>query len=401
MIASLDLRELAQEAEALAPWVTERRRHLHRHPELSFREEKTAQYLRHELMALGYHPSEPVAGRHGFYVDLKSAINPDEFIVLRADMDALPIFEENDVEFRSTVDGVGHLCGHDAHSAMLLGAAALLRDRAAELPVSVRFVFQHAEEVPPGGAKDFVDAGLVKRALGCFGIHVTPRLDVGQVGILAGETMAAAGMFFCTIRGSGGHGAAPHEAIDPVPCAAAAVLNLQQIISRRVPFHKSAVVSVCTINGGTAPNVIPDEVKLTGTFRAFDMKLFGEMERRIEEIIVSTARAYECEAEVRIDRGYPALVNDPAAVAASRAAITRLFGDTAVAVAPATMGGEDFAYFAQARPSSFAFLGVRKPGAGEYHPLHHARFLPVEEALWRGVALSAAMPYVALEYLKR
>lgn len=394
------LQSLASEAEGLHPWIVERRRHLHANPELSFAEEKTSAFVRDELKALGYQPAGPVAeGKYGFAVELKSPRNPDQFVLLRADMDALPIQEENDIPFRSTVPGVGHLCGHDAHTAMLLGAAKLLRDKVEELPVSVRFVFQHAEEVSPGGAVDFVREGLTKDVIGCFGLHVSPRVRSGEFGVRAGETMAAVGGFEVVMRGRGGHGAAPHEAIDPMPAVASAILALQQIVARRISPVEPAVVTVATIQGGTANNVIPDEVRFGGTFRTFNPARVLELEAMIREVCEETAKAYRCQAIVQTSHSYPPVVNDPLAIEASRRAIAEMFGADKEFPIEKSMGAEDFAYFALERPSAFVFLGCLPQGE-TFYPLHHCKFLPDETTLWRGSALLAAMAFVAPGVLK-
>ena len=399
MSSSIDLKQLAEEAKALQPWISERRRHLHQNPELSFQEEKTAQFVREQLTAIGLKPSDPVApGKYGFYTEIRSSRNPGQYILLRADMDALPIKEESETEFKSRVEGVGHLCGHDAHTSMLLGAVRLLKKHEAELPYSVRFVFQHAEEVSPGGAKDFVEAGLTKDVIGCFGLHVSPRLPSGYFGLRPGEAMAMVGQFDVVMRGRGGHGAAPQEAIDPMPASAAAILALQQIVSRRIAPIEPAVVSVCWIKGGSASNVIPDEIQFGGTMRTFIPERGPELCRMIEDVINHTAKAYSCTANVVTSLSYPPVINDARAVDASREAISAMFGAQAGVEVPKVMGAEDFAYFAQARPSSFVFLGVLPEGE-TFYPLHHARFLPDEQQLWKGSALLAAMPFVAPKHL--
>jgi amidohydrolase len=395
---SLDLRTIATRAKALDGWINERRQHLHRHPELSFQEEKTAAFVRRELEAIGLKPAAPIPGRHGFHVDLVSPNAPGRFVLLRADMDALPILEENDVPYKSQNPGVGHLCGHDVHTSMLLGAAKLLAEVRDQLPVSVRLVFQHAEEVEPGGAQDFVRAGLTEDVIGCFGLHVSPRVPSGQFGIRAGEAMACVGTLKATIRGRGGHGAAPHETIDPVPAAAAAILNLQNIVARRISPQEPAVVSVTMIHCGTASNVIPGEVTLGGTFRSFNMARIPEIERAIVQVIEDSARTYGCTAEVSATHSYPPVVNDERATEAAREATVAMFGEPACMEISKSMGAEDFAYFCIARPSAFVFLGVQPEGA-EFYPLHHPKFLPDDTTFWRGSALLAAMPFVAPNHL--
>ena len=394
------LDSLAEEAHALLPWIGAHRRHLHRHPELSFHEEKTSAYLRGVVRDMGLEPSEPLPGRQGFHVELISPRNPSEFIILRADIDALPIQEQNEVEFRSENPGVGHLCGHDVHSSMLLGAMRLLKDRAAEMPVSVRFIFQHAEEVAPGGAKDFVEAGLVRDVIGCFGIHVSPRVPIGCFGLRVGETMAGVGSFSATIRGRGGHAAGPHETVDPMPAAAASVLALQQIVSRRLPPTEPAVVSVTYIEGGKAFNVIPEEVRFGGTFRTFVPGRGQQIAQMIQDVVQHTAHSYNCEAEVEPLVSYPPLLNNEEAIGAARETLTGLFGPQSCVDIAMAMGGEDFSYFALERPSAFVFLGVL-PDGDPFRPLHHPQFLPEESVIWRGSAFLAGIPFVAPDHLPK
>lgn len=393
MSAKVDLKSLAADAEKIQPWIVERRRHLHRNPELSFQEKETSAFLRREVEALGLTPSDPVApGMYGFHADLIAPSNPNKMVLLRADMDALPILEENDIEFRSKNDGVGHLCGHDTHSTMLLGAAKLLSERREQLPVSVRFVFQHAEEVDPGGAVDFVNAGLTKDVAACFGLHVSPRVPSHQFGLISGEAMAMVGTIRATIRGRGGHGAAPHEAIDPVIATAACIMNLQQIVSRRIMPIEPCVVSITMLNAGSATNVIPSESKFAGTMRTYNEARGPEMQRLVKQIIADTAATYGCEAEVTAEFSYPPVINNPVAMQVCEDVIVEMFGADARFSSEKSMGAEDFAYFAREKPSGFVFLGALPPGE-TFHPLHHPQFLPDESVLWKGAALLAGVPF--------
>ncbi len=401
-ISTVDLQDIARRAKALDEWINERRQHLHRYPELSFHEVETSAFLRREVEAMGLETSAPVeAGKHGFHTELKSPANPDQYIILRADMDALPIQEETGAPFCSETDGKGHLCGHDCHSSMLLGALNILKDLREALPYSVRFLFQHAEEVAPGGAIDFVRAGLCgEDVLGAFGVHVSPQLTIGHFGLCAGPMMAMVGTHEVTIKGQGCHAARPHEGRDPVLAAAACLSALQQIASRRIPPTEEVVISTTMIQGGTAFNVIPSEVSFKGTMRTFNEARGPEIEQAIHEIVKETAAAYGCEADVFTEFTYPPLVNDPRAVEASRAALSEMFGPEAPVDIQKAMGGEDFAYYARERPSSFVYIGARREG-DPYHGLHHPRFLPEGEILWTGSALLASMPFVAGRFLEK
>lgn len=396
---TINLQQLAAAARAIQPWIVERRRHLHAHPELSFEETNTAAWIREQVKALGLEPAPPILpDKNGFTVDLPAPSAPGKFVLLRADFDALPIQEENDVPFKSTVPGVAHLCGHDAHTTMLLGAMKLLKERQDALPIGVRFVFQHGEEVAPGGAKDFVENGAVENVSACFGLHVSPRCASGQIGLREGPAMACVGGFTAKVRGRGGHGAMPHETLDPMPAAASAILALQHIVSRRIPPMEEGVVSVTMINGGTAFNVIPAEISFGGTFRTFNLDRVAEIERLIVETVEHAVRAYGCTAEVTADHSYPPVVNDANALAAGRAAVEGLFGADAAYPMEKNMGAEDFSYFTLARPSAFMYLGCL-PNGETFYPLHSPHFLPDESVLWMGSALLAAMPFTAPGYL--
>lgn len=386
------LAPLPQAAQELLPWILEHRRHLHRHPELSFHERETSGYLRRQVEALGLKPSAGVQGNYGFFVDLVAPRNPSQFIVLRADMDALPIQEETGLAFSSETPGVGHLCGHDAHSSMLLGALKLLLARREELPYSVRFVFQHAEEFPPGGAVDFIAAGALKDVKHCFGLHVSPRLPVGTFGIRAGAQMAGATVVAIKVRGKGGHAASPHENTDPVLAACAVVVALQSVVARRIDPVDPVVLSICSIHAGDAHNVTPELVELKGTSRAYSAATLRKMTGLIKEVANGVAAAHLCTAEVDVDEGYPPVVNDEGAVGMIRRAAETVVGKDGLIEIPPVMGGEDFAYFCQERPSAFGYIGVANPGEA-YYPLHHPKFHPAEDALWRGTAILAQVPF--------
>ncbi len=383
---------IAREAEELQPWIAGHRRHLHRHPELSYQEEQTAAYLSAEVRALGMQPVRVHPRNHGFFADLVSPRNPDKFVALRADMDALPIQEETGLTFSSGSPGVGHLCGHDSHCAMLLGAAKLLASRQAELPYSVRFFFQHAEEVPPGGALDFISGGALNKVVHCFGLHVRPWLPVGSLSVVPGPQMAGATVAKITVRGRGGHAATPHETTDPVLAASAIVVALQQIAARRTNPFDEAIVSICSFHGGHAHNVIPEEVELVGTTRGFTQEKLQATNRHVREVAQHTAAAYRCEAIVDIDEGYPALVNDVGAARIMTRAACAVLGAKNISHDFKTMGGEDFAYYCREVPSAFGFLGVEHEGAAHF-PLHHPKFHPHESAFWRGAAILALAPF--------
>lgn len=397
-----DVASLVADARAIQPWIVERRRHLHAHPELSFEEKETAAFVERELHALGIEViATRVGGHWGLCAELKGR-DPRRFIGLRADMDALPILEENEVAFRSTRDGVGHLCGHDAHTACLLGAARLLKQREAALPATVRLFFQGAEEVIPGGAIDFIDAGLVDGLEAVYGLHVDPRFDVGSIEVLDGPAMAGVCDFEITVTGRGGHAAHPDAAIDPIIAGAHIVTALQTIVSRRVNPIEPAVLTVTQFHAGSATNIIPPEATLVGTVRSYRPDMSLRYEPLVRHTVEKTAEALGCTAAMRWEPGYPPVLNNAAAAARMRTAAAAFFdGAPSPANAPTgggvrpggepSMGGEDFAHFALKVPGAFGKFGVSRPGQTDRPSLHNPRLMVDEDALWRAAGLLARL----------
>jgi amidohydrolase len=387
---------IADAARELQPWIVERRRHLHRNPELSFHEAKTAAFVAGELRALGLEPrATGIGGNHGLCAEIHPAGGPTaEAIALRADMDALPIQELSGLPFQSQVPGVSHMCGHDAHTTMLLGATRLLNERRGELPRTVRLFYQAAEEKFPGGARDIVAAGLLEGVRMVFGLHVDPRHDTGTLHLIEGNAMAGVDEFTLHVRGKGGHAAMPHLACDPVLAAAHVITSLQQIVSRRLDPFEPGVVSVTQVSGGTAFNVIPGEVTLNGTVRSFRPDMHDFFRGEIARIAESVAAAHGCSTELIQHEGHPPLCNAPEAVARMERAGGAVLGAAGVKAGTPMMGSEDFALYSRERPACFGFLGVGAPDDTERFMVHHPKFVLDEDALWRGAAVLAA---VALE----
>jgi len=368
--------------EALAARIVELRRAIHRRPELGFEEHETAALIERELDSLGI--AHRRAAKTGIIARIDGA-KPGRVAALRGDMDALPVGERSGVEFASEIEGKMHACGHDAHTAMLLGAAHVLHGMRSELPGSVVLLFQPAEE-GPGGALPMIEEGALDRegVEGIAMLHVNSRFDVGTVGVSPGAVNASADEFYVTVRGQGGHGGYPHTAVDAIPAASAIVLALQNIVARETDPLASAVVTVGTIAGGYRNNIIADEVTLSGTLRAHDAAVRDALEERVRRIVAGVASAYNVAGEVRVVRGYPPVINDDALAEQ----FTRYVRDrTALHVQrpPATMGGEDFAYFAQRVPGLLIWLGVRSEQAGATHPGHSPLFRIDEAALPIGV----------------
>jgi len=362
--------------------VVEIRREIHRFPELGFQEHNTAAIVERELDALGVEHRR--IAQTGVVAVIAGRGN-GPVAALRADMDALPITEESGEPFASQRDGVMHACGHDAHTAMLIGAVRELHAQVERLRGSVVCLFQPAEE-GPGGALPMIEAGVLENppVSAIAMLHVDPRLETGTIGITAGAVNAATDEFAITVLGRGGHGAHPHLAADAIPAAAAMVLGLQNIAARETDPLKSVVVSIGTIEGGYRNNVIADRVTLTGTFRSHDSDVRERLEVRAKRILDGVAHAYGVEVELKVDRGYPAVIND-SALAEGFSQYMRARSPINVVYPPPTMGGEDFAYYAQRVPGLAIRLGIRNEAKGSTVAGHSSRFKVDEAALPIGV----------------
>ncbi|BAH37283.1 N-acyl-L-amino acid amidohydrolase [Gemmatimonas aurantiaca T-27] len=365
------------------PQVVTWRRHLHMHPEVAFEEVRTSQTIFDVLSAVeGLSVSRPT--RTSVVAELRGGLTGPT-IAVRADIDALPIVEENDVPYRSTVDGAMHACGHDGHTAIVLALATLLARHRAALHGTVRFVFQHAEELSPGGAEELVQHGVMDGVHQVIGLHLWSPLAVGRIGLISGPAMAAPDTFQCTIMGRGGHAAAPHETIDPIAIGAQVVTALQQVVSRTVDPLDPVVLSVTQFIAGTAFNVIPGSAYLSGTVRTFDATLRASIPAQMERVIAGITSAFGATYEFRYELGYRPVVNDPALTARLSAVVEETFGvDTLVDMRP-SMGGEDFSAYQQRAPGVFAFVGARNEAEGIMYPHHHPRFQIDEASLAIGL----------------
>ena len=384
--------ELYRRANELHEQIRAWRREIHRHPELTFTEHRTAGLVNATLMSLGVQTETEVA-KTGVVGHIRGGEGP--VVGLRADMDALPIQEINGTEYDSAVPGVMHACGHDAHTAMLLGAATILKELADQgrLPGSVRLLFQPSEEAQDeegkSGGMRMVEEGALDNLDAVFGLHVTPVIEVGTVATRVGPISAAADEFRLTVIGQGGHAARPQAAIDPIVLAAQAIMAIQQIVSRRVNPVESGVVTIGTINGGTVENVIPDTVVMRGTLRTFSPKtrqvLRTEL-RRACGVIEALGGSYELD----ILEGYPPTINSEEAAAVMVEALSEMLGAEHVQTAELSMGAEDFSFMAERAPGCFLRLGTHNPAWDKQYLVHRADFRMDEDALPIGAAALAA-----------
>lgn len=366
------LDSLFNRLEEVFPEVVEFRRDLHMYPELSHTEVNTPKKVAEYLTSLGIDVRTEVGGR-GVVGTLKGG-KPGKTVALRADFDALPIQEETDLEFKSRVPGVMHACGHDIHTAGLLGVAKVLSEVRDEIPGNIVFIHQFAEEVIPGGAKFMVEDGCLDGVDVVYGAHVSSANPLGQINLKEGEAMACGDTFEIKISGKGGHAASPHLGVDPLVVGSQILLNLQPIVSRQVNPVKPAVVTVATFQGGDSFNVIPDTARLAGTVRTFDADVRDLIEASIEQIATSTANALGAKIEYNYVRGYPAVVNDPAETKRVERIATKLFGEEKIKHISKQMGMEDFAYYLLEKPGTFFWVGGKVEDESKVFPHHHPRF---------------------------
>jgi amidohydrolase len=373
------------------------RRYLHQNPELSFHEYKTAEFVCQELKNIGIPFESSVAGT-GVVALIEGNLDSDSVVGLRADMDALPILEKNEVDYKSKNEGVMHACGHDVHTSSLLGAARILNALKADLQGSIKLIFQPAEEKAPGGASLMIKEGvLTNPGVNCMiGQHVAPNIPVGKIGFREGMYMASTDEIYLKIIGKGGHGAAPHHSIDPVLIASHLVVALQQVISRnRNPAYPS-VLSFGRFIADGVTNVIPNEVNIEGTFRCMDEQWREEGLSKIKKIAEGTAEAMGAVCEVYIEKGYPFLKNDVSLTRKIRNSAQNYVGKENIVDLDLWMGGEDFAFYSQQVSSSFYRLGTRNEQKGIVSGVHTPTFDIDENALEIGPGL---MAYMAFEKL--
>ncbi len=372
-----------RDTDSLLPKVVDWRRKLHMHPEVAFREVWTSQTIFDVLSAIDHiKVTRPTAT--SVLGELRGD-GPGPGIAVRADIDALPIHEENDVAYRSSLKGVMHACGHDGHTAIVLGLATLLARHRNAFGGTIRFIFQHAEELAPGGAEELVGLGVMDDIQYVIGLHLWAPVSVGRIGLIAGPAMAAPDTFQCTIRGNGGHAAIPHQAVDPIVIGAQVITALQHIVSRTTDPLDPVVLSVTQFNAGTALNVIPDSAWFAGTVRTFDATLRTSIPAQMERIIAGITSSFGAGYEFSFDRGYRPVINDPDLTSRLASVVEKTFGAGALIDMRPSMGGEDFSAYQQRAPGVFAFVGAGNVAEGIAYPHHHPRFSIDEAALGIGL----------------
>jgi amidohydrolase len=386
MVSTEALKELTKQ---YAPLLTSIRHHLHAHPELSFKEFETSKYIGEQLEAWNI-PYKRIAGT-GIEALIEGNDPSYKTLAIRADMDALPITEENNVEYKSQNVGVMHACGHDVHTTCLLGASKILKDNQQQLKGTIKLIFQPGEERNPGGASIMIKEGVLDnpKPEGIIALHVHPGLSVGKLSFRKGLIMASADEIYITIKGKGGHAAAPHQTVDTILVASQIIVSLQQIVSRNNNPFTPSVLSICSFQGGNTTNVIPSEVKLMGTFRTMDEGWRYKAHELIEREVKNIAVAMGAEADVHIDVGYPAVYNNEQLTEKATILAKEFFGENNVEETELRMGAEDFGFYAQKLPACFFRLGVRNEVKDIVHNVHTSRFNIDETALQYGAGIMA------------
>ncbi len=361
------------------------RRHLHRFPELSFKEFETSKFVQAKLSEWGIDFENNWAG-----TGVVALIENDpgkKWIALRADLDALPITEANEISYCSENTGVMHACGHDVHTSILLATAKILSDFKNELPVNLKLIFQPGEEKLPGGASLLIEQGVLKNpdVTGIYGLHVFPEMECGKVGLKSGTYMASSDEIYVNFQGKGGHAAMPSQYVNPLMIASRFLLDVQETIAKQKPLDVPTVLAFGKIEGLGATNVIPDCVRLEGTFRTLDEKWRGQAHDIVRSVAAAASKEFGGSADVNIISGYPVLVNDLNQTEAARAKLTQWFGSENVCDLPVRMTAEDFARYSHHVPATFIRIGVRNEEKGIVHPVHNAKFDIDERALITGI----------------
>lgn len=382
--------QLSKDFEEMVSW----RRYLHQNPELSFQESNTAKFIADKLRSFGINVKEQVGGNG--VIGVIEGNRPGKTIAFRADFDALPIHDEKNVEYKSSVDGVMHACGHDGHTSALLAVARVLNNHRNQLKGKVVLLFQHAEEKPPGGAKFMIEDGALDGVDFIFGGHLATDLPVGKIATKSGPVMASVDAFKITLQGKGGHGARPHQTIDTVAIGSRLVTNLQEIVSRRVDPVEPAVVTVGSFHAGNAFNIIADSAVLEGTVRAMDSGVRQQIEFEIRAILEGLKVADRIDYSLEYIHGYPVLVNHKEEALLIEKLVKETISFDAFVEKDIVLGAEDFAYYLEERPGAYFHVGAHNEQAETQFPHHHPRFDFDEKAL---LQLSRIFLQLANHYL--
>lgn len=395
----MKISEVASQSKGIQQWIVEKRRTIHRHPELMYEEFETSKLVQNTLkdLKIPYKKDIAITGVVG---TIGNGDGP--CIALRADMDALPIHEETDIDFKSEIDGKMHACGHDCHTAMLLGAARVLKENEDKINGTIKLIFQPAEEGGAGG-KMMREQGVLlePKVQQIFALHVAGTIPVGTLASKAGTLLAATSSIKIIVKGKGGHAAAPHHTNDPVVTGSKIVVELQTLVSRELSPLEPGVISITMANAGSAFNVIPSTMELQGTIRSLTVEGVSKLQKRVKEVAQSIAEANRCEAEVSFPgNDYPPTINDAECWELGKSAATEILGEENLIEMPdPIMGGEDFAYYTEEIPGCFSFLGVGNPDIDAVYDVHHPMFKVDEEALSLGTAIHVNTALKALENL--
>lgn len=366
------------------------RNHLHSYPELSFEEHNTSKFITQQLLSIGINTVQNI-GNTGI-VALITGKNPNQkCVALRADIDALPIQEENEVHYKSKNAGIMHACGHDVHTTCLLGAARLLYENRDKFEGTIKLIFQPGEEKSPGGASILIKEGVLENPkVECIaGLHVAPDLKVGTAGFKPGPYMASADEIHLTIKGKSGHAAMPHLAVDVITASASFITQIQTLLQRKKNPLQPFVLSFGKIQGGETTNVIPESVHILGTFRTFDEAWRASVKTHIETVCADVCQQYGATFELQIPPGYPCLINEPQLTTMVQKSAETLLGNENVIDLPARMSSEDFSFYAQSIPATFFRLGTQNDSEATAHSVHSSRFDIAPEALKIGTLLMA------------
>ncbi|CUS76480.1 M20 metallopeptidase family protein [Candidatus Kryptobacter tengchongensis] len=388
--------KIFQIAEKIFPKIVSIRRKIHQYPELAFEEYRTSKLVAQTLKSLGLKVETGIA-KTGV-IGVLEGVKKGRVVALRADMDALPLQEQTNLPFASKIPGKMHACGHDAHTAMLLGSAMILKQFQNQLNGTVKFIFQPSEEKNPGGANQMIKEGVLNnpKVDYIFGLHVRPDAEAGTIFLKDGHLMASSDEIYIKIKGRGGHGARPHFTIDPVIIASEIVLAIQKITSRFFDPIEPRVLTIASIHAGTATNIIPDEATISGTLRTMNEEWRKKAWKMIEQIVKGITLTYGAGYELKISRGYPVLINDPEMTEFAKQKAIELLGKDKVFEAKPVMGAEDFAYYLQKVPGCFIWLGAGDKNSK--HDIHSSKFTINEEAMKYG---SSLLTYLAISILSK